>query len=187
MKTDDELIAAYEAGEEPAFAELLDRHLDAVYSFALRLTGTKEEADDIAQETFLKAWKHLKRFRKGANFKTWLFSIARNTSIDYLRKKKPILFRELSRKENDEDFEHGIIDTTPRAEVLFDEHLSTERLEGAIAQLAPLYREIIILHYREGLTLDEASRVLEMPLNTVKSRDRRALIALRKLLEPEQE
>ena len=65
MKTDDEVIAAYEAGDEHAFAELLDRYLDNVYSFALRLTGSKEEADDVAQETFLKAWKNLKRFPEG--------------------------------------------------------------------------------------------------------------------------
>jgi len=187
MKTDDELIVEYESGNEAAFTELLDRYLDAVYSFALRLTGVKEEADDIAQETFLKAWKNLKRFKKGANFKTWLFSIARNTAIDFFRKKKPKLFAEFSRHDDGEDFEHGIADTAPSAGILFDERLSAERIDRALAQLAPIYREVILLHYREALTLEEAAQALNIPLNTAKSRDRRALIMLRELLEPERE
>lgn len=187
MKTDDELIAAYEAGDERAFSELLDRYLDAVYSFVFRMTGSKEESEDIAQDTFLKAWKNLKRFREGANFKTWLFSIARNTTVDFFRKKKPMLFSEFSRHDDDEEYEHSIRDTAPSAGILFDERLSSETVDRALATLAPIYREIILLHYREALTLDEAARTLKIPLNTAKSRDRRALGMLRELLEPERE
>lgn len=184
MKTDDELIAEYEAGDESAFAELLDRHLDAVYSFALRLTGSKDEAEDVAQETFFKAWKSLKRFRKGANFKTWLFAIARNASIDSLRKKKPALFGELSFADG-EEFEHGLADNTPSAGTMLDQEISKGRLDEALATLAPIYQEILLLHYHGEMTLEEAALTLGIPLNTAKSRDRRALIALRKLLEPE--
>ena len=184
MKTDDELIEGYEAGDESAFSELLDRYLDAVYSFALRLTGSKDDAEDVSQETFLKAWKSLKRFRKGANFKTWLFAIARNASIDSLRKKKPALFGQLSWADG-EEFEHGIADNAPSADVLLDRDFSKGRLDEALANIAPIYREILLLHYHEDMTLEEAALTLDIPLNTAKSRDRRALIALRKLLEPE--
>lgn len=183
MKTDDELIESYGSGDERAFAELLDRYLDTVYAFALRLVGSRDDAEDIAQETFLKAWKSLARFRKGANFKTWLLAIARNTAIDRLRKKRHLLFTELTR-EDDDDFEHSVRDDTPLAPVLYDERLAAETLEEAVGKLPPHYREIVILRYREGLTLEESAHVLKVPLNTAKSRDRRAQIALRKLIEP---
>lgn len=187
MKTDDELIEEYHAGDEAAFAELVDRHLQSVYTFTYRLVGKKEEAEDIAQETFVKAWKNLKRFKKGMKIKTWLFAIARNTSIDHLRKHRNVLFSELSRDEESDDFEHGIRDVAPNAEALFDQKESEAKVEAALQKIPPIYREIILLHYREGLTLDEAAQTLDIPLNTAKSRDRRALGALRKLMAPEKQ
>ena len=96
-------------------------------------------------------------------------------------------FRDFSRREDDDDFEHGIPDTAPTAGALFDAQLSVERIDRALAELAPMYREVILLHYREALTLDEAARILKVPLNTLKSRDRRALIMLKKLLEPQED
>lgn len=180
--TDDELIAAYEAGDQSAFSTLLDRHLGSVYNFALRLTGRGEDADDIAQETFVKAWKNLSRFRKGASFKTWLLSITRNTAIDHLRKKKPLLFAEFGREDEDTDFEHSLPDKSQGAEQEFDDSLQKETLEGGMRQLPVIYREILILRYREGLSLEESARVLKVPLNTAKSRDRRAQQALHNLI-----
>ena len=185
MKTDDQLLEAYAAGDESAFAELVEKHLQSVYAFIYRLVGKKEEAEDIAQETFVKAWKNIKRFKKGMNLKTWLFAIARNSSIDYLRKRKALMFSDLSRDDDSEEYEHGIRDTAPTAEMLFDAKESTIRIEAALQKMPLMYREIIILHYREEMTLDEAAHMLNIPLNTAKSRDRRALQALRKHLGPE--
>ena len=80
-------------GDESAFAELTKRHLSGVYSFVVRYVGNAEEAEDITQDTFLKAWKSLKKYDPSSSkFKTWLFRIARNTSIDFLRKKKHVPF-----------------------------------------------------------------------------------------------
>ena len=182
-RSDDELIDAFEQGDEQAFTVLLDRHLPAVYSFAYRLVGSKEAAEDVAQDTFLKAWKNLKRFKRGMKMKTWLLAIARNTAIDDLRKKRPTLFSAFKTDEDDSEFEQRLPDTGPSAEDLLDEKFAGERLEGALSKLSPIYREVILLHYREGLTLDETARALGIPLNTAKSRDRRALMALRKHLE----
>ncbi len=187
IATDDELVAAYEGGDEGAFAALTERYLPAVYAFAFRLVGGKEAAEDVAQETFVKAWKNLKRFKKGAKMKTWLFSIARNTAIDDLRKKRPKLFGELGGNDDRSEFEQRLPDDAPDAEIRFDESIATEALEEALAKLAPMYREIILLHYHESLTLQEVAETLGIPVNTVKSRDRRALAALRKLLEPAKE
>src|ERR1700761_954795 len=91
IRSDEELIAAYLSGEEAAFGELTQRHLRQVYSFALRLVGDSAAAEDISQETFLKAWKSLQKYDESSSkFKTWLLRIARNTAIDYLRKKKHV-------------------------------------------------------------------------------------------------
>lgn len=184
METDDELITASIAGDERALSILMDRYLSPVYSFALSITSNKEDAEDIAQETFFKAWKNLKRFKLGAPFKTWLFAIARNTAIDYARKKKPALFAELIHPLADEDIEHSLADTTPQPDVLFETTERVEFITHALSLLSPLYREILTLHYREEFTLQEISGLLDIPLNTVKSRDRRALQALRELLAP---
>src|SRR6185295_15729374 len=172
MKTDEELIESYESGNESAFSELVERHLPALYTFLTRMVGSREEAEDIAQNTFLKAWKYLRRYKKGANFKTWLFAIARNSAIDHLRKKKMLYFGSFSKNESDDEFEHSLKDMEPLQDISFDAHLKVEALEDALQQLSPLYREIILLHYREGLTLEESSKVLGIPLNTAKSRDR---------------
>jgi RNA polymerase sigma-70 factor (ECF subfamily) len=183
-QSDDELITAYEKGDEQAFTVLVDRHLAGVYSFALRLVGSKEEAEDIAQQTFVKAWKNLGRFRKGMKLRTWLLTIARNAAIDEMRKKRPALFSEFMKEDEESGMEERLPDVSPGADEHFDMTLRAEALEAALEKISPPYREILILHYREALTLEEAARALGIPLNTAKSRDRRALIALRKILGP---
>src|ERR1700690_3481577 len=92
-KSDEELIADYLGGTAGAFDELTKRHLAGVYSFAARFVGSEAEAEDIAQDTFVKAWSNLKKYDpKASKFKTWLLRIARNTAIDFLRKKKHVPF-----------------------------------------------------------------------------------------------
>ncbi len=183
--SDDEYIAAALKGNEQAFGMLMERYLPAVYTFALRLTGNGDDAEDIAQEALFKTWKHLKRFKRGASFKTWLFSIARNTAIDHARKKKPLLFTELTHPDANEDFEHGLEGDEPAADILFDKDADASVVAAALDTLPVLQREVLTLHYREELTLQEIATILKTPLNTVKSRDRRALQALKKALAPE--
>jgi len=182
MKTDDELIEGYERGDEASLSLLIGRYLTPLYNFAFRVVGKREDAEDIVQETFMKAWKHLGRFRKGANFKTWLFSIARNTAIDHLRKKRPLSFSAFEGEEEGADYEQMIPDSTKLPDELAEMRLTAEFLERALDALPPIYREIIVLHYQEEMTLEESAEAIGIPLNTAKSRDRRALIALRKLL-----
>src|SRR3974390_42366 len=120
-RTDEELIAGYVQGDEEAFTLLVQRHLKTVYSFVVRFVGDEQEAEDIVQETFLKAWKSARHYRAEASrFKTWILRIARNTAIDYLRKKKHIVF---SAFEN----EHGqniLAETVPDHGELPDERFA---------------------------------------------------------------
>jgi RNA polymerase sigma-70 factor (ECF subfamily) len=184
-RTDEELIAAYLEGEEPAFGIVTERHLRGVYSFALRLVGDSAAAEDISQDTFLKAWKSLKKYNKeSSKFKTWLLRIARNTAIDYLRKKKHI---PLSAFEN-ETGGNVLAETVATDEELAPQML--ERLDDArelhatLEQLSPKHREILLLYYSNDSTFEEIAATLGEPTNTVKSRHRRALAALRALIAP---
>jgi len=184
--SDEELIDAYLGGDEDAFPLLLQRHLADVYNFARRLGGG-EDADDVTQEVFLKVWKNLKLYRRAnAKFRTWLFSIARNTTIDFLRKKKHIAFSEFDTPEGGNPLTETLADETPEPDELFAQAESAQQLERALQALSPRAREVLLLRYREDLTFDEIGAVLKEPLNTVKSRHRRALAALRDILKKNQ-
>src|SRR3989344_9123747 len=91
-KTDKQLVSEYLDGKESALGELIERHLKPVYNFVHQAANNAQDAQDITQETFIKALKNLKRYDPNQNFKTWLFTIARNTAIDVLRKKKNFVF-----------------------------------------------------------------------------------------------
>ncbi|MGC9602740.1 MAG: sigma-70 family RNA polymerase sigma factor [Minisyncoccia bacterium] len=185
MDTNDEdLIRDYLGGNEGAFAELTKRHLSGVYSFVVRFVGNAEEAEDITQETFLKAWKSLKKYdSRSSKFKTWLFRIARNGAIDFLRKKKHVPF---SQFETDGGA-NVLTETIPDTEELPDELImkleDAQELRAVLERLPPKLREILLLYYTNELTFEEIGALLGEPANTVKSRHRRALQTLRKILE----
>lgn len=180
-QTDEELVAECLVGSEDTFATLVERHLRSVYSFALRSAG--DEAEDIAQDTFLKVWKNLEKYDPNqSQFRTWLMRIARNTVIDYLRKKKSFVFS---------DFEHdskeSSLSETPDVEPLPDELVARAHDEREVREvlekLPPTYREVLLLRYMNQLSFEEISKILGEPSNTVRSRHRRALLQLRTLLE----
>jgi RNA polymerase sigma-70 factor (ECF subfamily) len=183
-RSDEELIAAYLLGEEAAFSELAKRHLGGVYSFALRLVGDSAAAEDISQESFVKVWQNLSKYNPGTSkFKTWTLRIARNTAIDYLRKKKHIPLSAF-------DTEGGnvLAETAAAPEELAPEMLAklddARELRETLEKLSPKNREILLLYYSNNATFEEIAQVLGEPTNTVKSRHRRALAALRELIAP---
>lgn len=183
MESDEELIVSYIGGEEDAFAELVRRHLKPVYAFVFRLVGDEKDAEDIAQETFVKAWKNIESYSPAsARFKTWLMRIARNTSIDYLRKKKHLPFSALEREDETSSFAENLPDEQPLPEEVLAHADDLEDLERALAKLSPLYRETLLLYYGSDLTFEEAAEISGISANTLKSRHRRALVALRKVL-----
>ena len=180
-RTDHQLVHAYIEGEENAFKEITDRHLQSVYSFAFRLCGSVDEASDITQEVFLKVWKHIKKFDFKYSFKTWLFTIARNTTFDYLRKKKDVVFSKIDNEES-ESFAHTIADQEPLPDEIFHRKEIAELVNKTLETLSVDYKTVVLLHHKEGLTFEEIGEVVGKSVNTVKSQYRRALLQLRQEL-----
>ena len=169
-------------GDEQSLEVLFKKYLKPIYGYVSGIVG-RDEADDAVQETFLRAWRHLARFDTDRVFKTWLYRVAHNAAIDLLKKKKPTSFSDLDRPEDAPGFEETIEDETEPISALLDRQGSAERLRKALDQLPAKQRSVISLHYLDELTFAEISEILGEPLDTVKSRSRRALGTLKKLLE----
>jgi RNA polymerase sigma-70 factor (ECF subfamily) len=180
-RSDAELVIAYRAGDERVFAFLVARHLTSLYRFLLRMTSDPHTAQDLSQETFLKAWKHLSTFDAGKSFKTWLFSIAHHTAIDHLRKHRPVPFADLE-DEDLPDFSATIADTRELPHTVLERQDLGRILEDGLATLPPKTRATILMHEREDMTFQEIADATKEPMNTVKSRYRRALASLRERL-----
>ena len=182
-RTDNELIEAYLKGDEASLAVLFRRHARGDYAYAARLIG-ETDADDAAQEAFVRAWKHLKRFDRTRPFKPWLYRIAHNAALDLLKKRRPIAFTELQKNDETPPVEEWAEDPLPPISETFDRNLEADRLRQALDALPAKHRLVIELHETEDLTFAEIGLTLDEPLNTVKSRYRRALLELRRWLEP---
>ena len=178
---DNDLIEKYLNGDEKSFEILIKKYLTRIYNFVLSIVLDKDIANDITQDVFVKAWKNIKKFNKDKSFKTWIYTIARNTSIDFLRKKKNINFSDL-----ESDDSQDVLEKIPSEELLPDEILEIKDLsnvlQNAINSLSEKYKTVLLLHYKNDLTFDEISKILNRPIDTVKSQYRRALILLRKIL-----
>jgi len=182
QETDAEIILATINGDTSAFSALVKRYNRDVYGFAFYMVKDKSDAEDITQETFVKVWKNLKKFKPDQRFKSWLLAIARNTTIDYIRKRRHANFSDF----DDEEGSNAIVDTLVDEEKLADEVASLAESAGqigeAVKELPDIYRTVLALRYDGGLAFEEISNVLKKPVNTVKSQHRRALIALRRIM-----
>lgn len=181
-RTDAELITDYRKGDERAFALLIERHIPSVYRFLFHLSKSAATADDLTQETFIKVWQHLSRFQTTKSFQTWIFSIARNTAIDFFRKKQPLVFSQLEDEER-EHFENTIQDERPLPTEVLDRHVDTEELQHALQTIPPHAKAIVLMHDLEGMTFQAIADATNESMNTVKSRYRRALLRLREYFE----
>lgn len=186
-ENDEEIITLYKSGDQKAFKNLINRYTFPLYNFTARLTD-RNNASDIVQETFIKVWKNLHKFDSSkASFKTWIFTIAKNTATDFLRKKKSLLFSDMEKNTNkNEDENISFSESIPDEELIPDEALQKlqdiELLNKVLDKLSIHYKTILILHYQEDMTFDEIGKILDKPLNTVKSQHRRAIIELKKMI-----
>jgi len=174
---DKKLIQQYLKGDEKSLEILIERNLKLIYSFVYKNVGSASDAEDITQEVFVKIWKNIKKFDQKKNFKPWIFQIAKNTSIDFLRKKKSIPF---SRFENEKG-QNSLMENIAAAPLNLIEKFSDKRvLATAIQNLNREEQKIINQRHIDGLSFKEIAEMSRESINTVKSRYRRSLINLRK-------
>ena len=181
--TDAELAVRAKAGDEDAFRALVERHLRTAYDFAFRYLGGRDEADDVVQEAFIKAWKALRRYDVTRSFRTWLITIVRNTALDAVKKRREPLISEFDAEDGSNALFDALEDPAPLADELLARKGVREELDTALATLSPDRRMTVILHDRDEMTFEEIAVVMKTPMNTVKSWYRRSLKVLRAFLE----
>ncbi|MCL7749665.1 RNA polymerase sigma factor SigW [Halalkalibacter alkaliphilus] len=175
------LIREVRKGDQQAFAEIVELYKDKVYQVAYRMVGNVHEAQDVAQEAFLRAYTNIDRFDVNRKFSTWLFRIATNVAIDRLRKKKPDFYLQDEVKGSEGlTFESQLAADEERPEDQVVTIEMQEWVQHEINQLPPKYRTAIILKYMEDLSISEISDILDIPQSTVKTRVHRGREALRK-------
>jgi RNA polymerase sigma-70 factor, ECF subfamily len=170
-------------GDQNAFAEIVELYKDKVFQLCFRMLGNRHEAEDIAQEAFLRAFVNIHSYDTKRKFSTWLYRIATNLSIDRIRKKKPdyYLDAEVAGAEGLTMYSQVAAEVTlPEDEV---ESLELqETIQNEIIKLPDKYRSVIVLKYIDELSLKEISEILDLPVGTVKTRIHRGREALRNQL-----
>jgi len=177
---DEQLVERYLAGDKPALETLIKRYLDRIFGFAFSYAKNEALAQDIAQETFVKAWKNIRKFDTTKKFKPWIYAIAKNAALDHLKKKQAVPFSQLADDGSELPLE-AVADDSCRPDAMYESSESDNWFEAAISKLSQKYRRVVVLR-QEDMTFREIAKELGEPLHTVKSRYRRALIALRKTI-----
>lgn len=172
------LVQKATKGDQKAYTELLDRYRDAIYFMLLKMVNNSSDAEDLTIEAFGKAFKNIDQYAPNYAFSTWLFKIATNNCIDFIRKKKA---NTISLDQNDDDDDKAPTDIMaqvldPEESLIKDQKLKLMR--SIVSRLKPRYRKLIELRYFKEYSYDEISEELELPIGTVKAQ----LFRVRELL-----
>lgn len=196
LELDDELMQRFQKGDEDAFNLLARRHQQSLINFIAKFTGDKDNAEDLAQETFIRIYKAADRYKPGrAQFKTWMYLIAKRLCLNEVRNQAR---RSRFKVDNivTSDNAHGVDDeqidiiATAPADAAFQPEVALERkelrnaIQKAIAELPEQYRFPLVLRDIQGLSYDEIGKILELRSGTTKSRINRARIMLKDKLKP---
>lgn len=173
-----ELVKKSISGDNDSFEDIVRKYSSKLFYFAKTFGLNDDESKDLVQDSLFKAWKNLKKYNNKYPFKTWIYSITKNTIIDYIRKKKTETFSDLFSDDEEIDF----VDDSPSLVDLINKNEASLRVSKAVEKLNDNYRKIILLHYEEEMTFDEIGQLLEKPINTVKSWHFRAIKELKDLL-----
>ncbi|MBF0486462.1 MAG: sigma-70 family RNA polymerase sigma factor [Candidatus Omnitrophica bacterium] len=172
---EEDIVRQAMAGDIDAFEMIYRKYSGMVYGIALRMTNSVEDSEEIVQDVFVSAHRSLKNFREGSSLKTWLYRISVNTSLNALRRTRSIRGRELPMAEG-ADFEDR---RNLQAEAEESEAIE-KKVKDLLALLNPDQRACLVLRAKEGLSYDEIARVLNVNINTVRTRLKRARAMIQK-------
>ncbi len=181
--TEEELVRLARQGDQSAFEQLVRDNEKRIYNLALRMAGHPEDALDLSQEIFLNAWKGLSAFKGDSSFATWLYRLASNACVDFLRSQKRQ--REaagFALSLDDEDAPSPPVDSVELPHAQLERRERERALHRALQRLPDHHRQILVMRELQGLSYQEMSQALDLDLGTVKSRLTRARLALRKIL-----
>lgn len=181
---DELLIRRAQRGDADAFEQLLLEHQKNVYNLCYRMAGNPDDAMDLSQETFLRAWRCLDQYQFASAFSTWLYRLCSNICIDFLRKRRrqqtvPLTFEDADGEEQT----YAVPDAQPLPEEQVELKLTHETLAAAMAQLLPEHRAVLQLRVVNEMSYEQIADVLDIQIGTVKSRLSRARNQLKKILE----
>lgn len=181
---DELLIRRAQHGDADAFEQLLLEHQKNVYNLCYRMAGDPDDAMDLSQETFLRAWRCLDQYQFASAFSTWLYRLCSNICIDFLRKRRrqqtvPLTFEDADGEEQT----YAVPDVQPLPEEQVELKLTRETLAAAMAQLLPEHRAVLQLRVVNEMSYEQIADVLDIQIGTVKSRLSRARNQLKKILE----
>lgn len=174
-KEDYELVLAAKDGDQKAYAELLGRYRDAIYFMILKMINNKSDAEDLTIEAFGKAFKNIQQYSSDYAFSTWLFKIASNNCIDYLRKNKISSYQtitpsdEISRSDNDSEPTITLSSDSLDPEESMIKNQKAILMRTVVEKLKPRYRKLIELRYFNEFSYEEIAQELELPIGTVKA------------------
>jgi RNA polymerase sigma-70 factor (ECF subfamily) len=181
MEEDKSNVKKNTNGDPTAFEDILLAYQDKIYNLCRYMLGNAHDAEDAAQDTFLKAYQALPKFRPEASLYTWLYRIATNTCIDY--KRKPVFESLFGASEEGERLIHDRVSDDPSPERLYQSKQMNQALQEGLARLSPKLRAVIVLLEIEGLSYEEIAETLDISLGTVKSRVARAREDLKKTMK----
>lgn len=180
--SDEELIERFQKGDVYAFDLIVKRYKEQLLNFVYRFVGNQEEAEDIVQETFLRVYRKRKAYKRIAKFSTWIYTIAGNLSRTELRRRKRRkLFSVTDMGFEDRDYEISDEGYNPENQV--DGLIQEEIIQREINNLSPKFREVIILRDVQELSYEEISKIIKVPIGTVKSRVNRGRLKLQAQLK----
>ena len=176
---DNEIISQVLNGNHQAYAGLVSRYQNYVFTLTTRMIKNREDAEEVAQDVFIKAYKYLADFKGASKFSTWLYTIVNNTCITFLRKKKP----EIHSLDNEKIFESADnLDSGSRANTV-EQKSRQAMVNEAIAMLGPDDARVITLFYKAEQSLEETAQVLGIEVNAAKVRLHRARTRLKEKME----
>jgi RNA polymerase sigma-70 factor, ECF subfamily len=169
----DEAWAQRALSDRNAYAELVRRYADRIFNLAYRMTGNRDEADDLAQETFIRAYRGLPGFRPDGQFGAWLYRIAVNVCLTHRRRSRDTAGESL------DEMAAPVIDMSLSIEELAEQHEVQAAVHQAILSLPERYRAVVVLYHLEGRSYSEIAAILDLPVNTVRTHLHRGRVMLR--------